>query len=142
MARAQRLRNEALMIRRSRILELLSQGYTSVTEIARKLNLPRTTTNRDIEYIKNESRKRLETHIQDEIPFIYMRTMEGINKILRMGHEIADRPNIDDKTKLQALQLLTMTYKSMLDISADGTVVQRAIEKIREIELADSKGEG
>ena len=79
MARAQRLRNEALMIRRSRILELLSQGYTSVTEIARKLNLPRTTTNRDIEYIKNESRKRLETHIQDEIPFIYMRTMEGIN---------------------------------------------------------------
>jgi hypothetical protein len=124
MARAQRLRNEALMIRRSRILELLSQGYTSVTEIARKLNLPRTTTNRDIEYIKNESRKRLETHIQDEIPFIYMRTMEGINKILRMGHEIADRPNIDDKTKLQALQLLTMTYKSMLDISADGTVVQ------------------
>lgn len=57
--------------------------------------------------------------------------MEGLNKVIRATHEILDSKDLDIRNKLQALQLLSTTYRGLLELTADGSIVQRAIEKVR-----------
>ena len=134
MGKKERLRNDVIQIRRAVILDLLSRGETCVSGISKKLNLPRTTVNRDIEYLKQESQKKLDRYIQDEIPFTYYKVLHGLNGVIRATHEILDDKSLSIRDKLQALQLLSTTYRGLLELTADGSIVQRAIEKVKQLE--------
>jgi hypothetical protein len=105
----------------------------SQKKIAEQLQLHPSTISLDCQYLKEKAQKELETHIEDKIPLEYMKCREGYRKILEIGNAILDKPNIDDKVKLQAMQVLANTYKMVMDLTSDGLIVQQALKKIRKL---------
>jgi transcriptional regulator len=56
--------------RRSKVLELSSQGYTQ-SEIAKTLQVSQPSVNRDLAYIAKRSQENLQTHIQQTIQILF-----------------------------------------------------------------------
>lgn len=56
--------------------------------------------------------------------------MAGINRVLRLTREIADKPT-DDKTRLQALALANDCYKYKIDLTTNSVVVTDAIKYLQ-----------
>lgn len=87
--------------RRSRVLELSSQGYTE-REIANTLApVHHTTIHRDLAYLRKQSQENLQKHIHEVVPEEYQKCMVGMRRNLKQTLEIRDSAS-DPKTKLQA----------------------------------------
>ena len=58
--------------------------------------------------------------------------LTGINRILRLTLDIAEKPTTtDDKTKLQALALANECYKAKLDLTTNSVVVTDTISMLK-----------
>ena len=121
--------NNKLEWRRSKVRELLVKGYNHY-EIADTLLIPRSTITKDVQYLRQEDRENLQSHIQERLPQEYENCMTGINRILKMTWEIAEKPT-DDKIKLQAFAQLNEGYKFKMDLTTNGVVVTDAIKYIQ-----------
>jgi hypothetical protein len=115
--------------RRSKVRELLVKGYNHY-EIANTLQIPRPTITKDIQYLRQRDRESLQSHIQERLPQEYENCMTGINRILKLTWEIAEKPT-DDKTKLQAFAQLNEGYKFKMDLTTNGVVVTDAIKYVQ-----------
>ncbi len=102
--------------RRNKVSGLLIEGHNQ-TDIASILKISQSTVNRDIAYLREEARGNMKTHLQDRLPHEYENCLAGINLVLQKSWEIANRGSdsskniVDDKTRLQALQLANECYK-------------------------------
>jgi len=97
--------------RRSKVLELSSQGH-SQPEIGRILQVSQPTVNRDISFLRRQARENLQKHIQEKLPEEYQRCLTGMNQVLKLSGDIANRTKnatndngqtmtiTDDKTRL------------------------------------------
>lgn len=65
--------------RRSRVLELSSQGY-SQREIAQKLQVDPAAVNRDIQFLRQQAQDNLERHIHEVVPEEYQKCMIGMKQ--------------------------------------------------------------
>ena len=115
--------------RRSKVLELNSQGY-SQSEIAKILQVSLGTVNRDLSIIRQQARKNLQMHIEKTLPDEYHRCLTGLNQVLKTCWYIANKPGTDDKTKLQATAIINDSYKYVMDLVTNGRVVTDAIKYI------------
>jgi hypothetical protein len=115
--------------RRSKIRELLVKGYNHY-EIANTLQIPRPTITKDVQYLRQQDRENLQSHIQERLPQEYENCMTGMNRILKLTWEIAEKPT-DDKTKLQAFAQLNEGYKFKMDLTTNGVVVTDAIKYVQ-----------
>jgi len=123
----QNIRKESVEWRRSKVQELLVKGYNHY-EIADTLHIPRPTITKDMQYLRQQAQENLNKHIRERLPEEYQNCLTGINRILRLTLDIAEKPTTtDDKTRLQALALANECYKSKLDLTTDGVVVTDAI---------------
>src|SRR5215204_5993441 len=121
--------NNKIEWRRSKVRELLVKGYNHY-EIANTLQIPRPTITKDIQYLRQLDRENLQTHIQERLPQEYENCMAGINRVLQLIWEIAEKPT-DDKTKLQAFAQLNEDYKFKMDLTTNGVVVTDAIKYVQ-----------
>jgi predicted transcriptional regulator len=87
------------------VLQKLSLGWTQ-QEIADHLQLSQSTISLDCQYLMEKSKKDLENHISDVIPYRYAQCMEGLRDVLREINNIIERTT-DDKTRMAGLQLRT-----------------------------------
>jgi hypothetical protein len=115
--------------RRSKVRELLVKGYNHY-EIANTLQIPRPTITKDIQHLRLQDRENLQSHIQERLPQEYENCMTGINCILKLTWEIAEKPT-DDKIKLQAFAQLNEGYKFKMDLTTNGVVVTDAIKYVQ-----------
>ena len=115
--------------RRSKVRELLVKGYNHY-EIANTLQIPRPTITKDIQYLRQQDRENLQTHIQERLPQEYENCMTGINRILKLTWEIVEKPT-DDKIKLQAFAQLNEGYKFKMDLTTNGVVITDAIKYVQ-----------
>jgi predicted transcriptional regulator len=76
------MRQQQFEWRRSRVLELSSEGY-SQREIAQKLQIAKSAVNRDILFLRKQARENLQYHIYDKIPEEYQSCMTGMKQNLR-----------------------------------------------------------
>ena len=60
--------------RRSRVLELSSEGY-SQKEIAKKLQVDLAAVNRDIPFLRQQAQENLQKHIHETVPEEYQKYM-------------------------------------------------------------------
>ena len=109
---------ERLQWRRNKVLELSSQGR-SQPEIATILQVGLGTISRDIQYLREQARRSLETHINDILPEEYQSCITGLKQVLKLSWDIANKSKnsnnsdngqttttmTDDKTRIQALAL-------------------------------------
>ena len=80
--------------RRTKVLELDSQGH-SQPEIARILQVSVGTVNRDLSYIKQQSRQKIRKYIDETLPEEYEKCLVGITSILREAWNTSQ--NTEDK---------------------------------------------
>ena len=115
--------------RRAKVLELSSQGYTQ-SEISKSLQVDESVISRDRAYLRQGAQENLKTRIQDKLPEEYQNCMTGINRVLQLTWEIAEKPT-DDKTRLQAFAQLNEGYKFKMDLTTNGIVVTDAIKYVQ-----------
>jgi hypothetical protein len=66
------------------------------------------------------------------LPEEYQSCLTGINRILRLTPDIAEKPTTtDDKTKLRALALANECYKAKLDLTTISVVVTDTISMLK-----------
>jgi DeoR/GlpR family transcriptional regulator of sugar metabolism len=83
---------DLISLRRSRVMDLLAQGYTNQREIAQLLNVSEPTVSRDIAYITRESKENLDHFVAKRIPLESERCHMALNLILRKAFEITNLP--------------------------------------------------
>ena len=115
--------------RRSKVRELLVKGYNHY-EIANALQIPRPTITRDIQYLRHQDKENIQNHVQERLPQEYENCMTGINRVLQLTWEIAEKPT-DDKTRLQAFAQLNEGYKFKMDLTTNGVVITDAIKFVQ-----------
>ena len=120
--------NNKIEWRRSKVRELLVKGFNHY-EIANILHIPRPAITKDIQYLRQQDRENLQIHIQERLPQEYENCMAGINRVLQLTWEIAEKPT-DDKTKLQAFAQLNEGYKFKMDLTTNGVVITDAIKYV------------
>jgi hypothetical protein len=115
--------------RRSKVLELNSQGY-SQPEIAKILQVSLGTVNRDLSIIRQQAKDNLQKHLQEKLPQEYQRCLTGLNQVLKTCWYIVNKPNTDDKTKLQATAIINDSYKYVMDLATNANVVSDALKYV------------
>jgi IS30 family transposase len=121
--------SESIEWRRSKILELSSEGY-SQREIAQKLQIGKSVVNRDLLFLRNQARENLQHHIHDRIPEEYQNCMIGMKRNLRQTLEIAEAAS-DPKTKLQARAIANDCYKYIMELTTGGVIITDAIKYVQ-----------
>ena len=109
---------------------MMSKGETNQSEIARILKVDKSVISKDVAVHREQSRENLEKHIQERLPLEYQNCMTGIDRVIRMACDITEKP-IDDKTRLQALSILTECYKYKMDLTTNGVVITDAIKFVQ-----------
>ncbi len=76
------MNNKSLEWRRSKVLELASQGHNQ-SEISRILQISQPTINRDITYLRQQAKSNIRKYIDERLPEEYEKCLVGLAAILR-----------------------------------------------------------
>jgi hypothetical protein len=112
--------------RRSKVQELCSKGY-SQREISQTLQIGLATVNRDISYLRNQSKANIKRYIDERLPEEYEKCLVGLNAITKEAWNTAQNTE-DKREKIQALSLAKDCYSMKLDLLTNATVVDDAIK--------------
>ena len=116
--------------RRSKVLELSSQGYTQ-TEIASVLHVTQPTVNKDLACLRQEAQENLQHHIHEVVPMEYQKCIVGMKRNLKQILEIRDNAS-DPKLKLQAAAMANDCYKFILDMTTNAGIVSDALKYLNQ----------
>jgi hypothetical protein len=115
--------------RRAKVMELLSNGETNQSEIARILQVDKSIVCRDIAYLRQQSKSNIKKYIDERLPEEYEKCLVGLNAITKEAWNTA--ANTEDKReKIQALSLAKECYSMKLDLFTNTTVVDDAIRLV------------
>ena len=114
--------------RRSRVLELSSEGY-SQREIAQKLQVDLAAVNRDVQYLRQQAQDNLQKHIHEVVPEEYQKCMVGMKRNLKRTLETAETAT-DPKTKLQARTAANGCYRYIMELCTNAGIVLDAIKHV------------
>lgn len=85
---------------------------------------------RDVAYLKRQAKDNLQHHIHETIPAEYEKAMNSLNQVLRLTWTIAGK-TADERTRLQALSLITECNQHKMDLATNGTIVSDALKSLQ-----------
>jgi DNA-binding Lrp family transcriptional regulator len=118
-----------ISLRQSKIAELLAQGHTNQSEIARKLNVSEPTVSRDMQFLNRQAQENLRIHVEQRIPFEIEKCYIGLNIVLRKAFEITNLENAKISEKVAALQVVLTTYDKMWEVILGRPLLKEVIDK-------------
>lgn len=121
-------RRQQIEWRRTKVLELSSNGYNQ-TEICQRLQLDKSTVNRDIAFLRNQAKQDVQKHIHETVPEEYQKCMMGMKRNLKQTLEIAETA-ADPKIKLQARAIVTDCYKYIMDLCTNAGIISDAMKYV------------
>ncbi len=113
--------------RRNKVLELLVQGQNQY-DIAEVLQISQPTISRDVQYLRSKAKEEIKLHINEKLPEEYQRCLTGINQVLKIAWDMANKLPQDNRLKLQALSLANDCYKYKMDLLTNASVLSDAIK--------------
>ena len=116
---------QSIQWRRDRVLEISSQGH-SQREISGILHVGIGTVNRDLAYIKQQSKQKIKKYIDETLPEEYEKCLVGITSILKEAWTTSQSTE-NKKEKIHALSLAKECYSMKLDFLTNATVVNDAM---------------
>ena len=116
--------------RRSKVLELSSQGYNQ-SEISRMLQISQPTINRDFAYLREQAKHNIKRYIDERLPEEYEKCLVGLTVITKEAWNTAHNTE-DKREKIQALSLAKECYSMKLDLLTNAAVVDDAIRFVSE----------
>src|SRR5215203_5755673 len=127
--------------RLSRIISLYSKGLTQA-EIAQELDVDQSTVSRDLQFIKQEAKKKIEKYLNEDILFEYLRYIAGSNEVTRELWGIVQNKKTMTKDKMNALSLLIQSYNKRLEMLIGGPEsymnAKKSVSEIKFQEKVDS----
>jgi predicted transcriptional regulator len=114
-----------LQWRRRQVFDLNSKGQ-SQTEIAKTLQISESTISRDLDYIREQSKKNIRRYIDERLPEEYEKCLVGLNAITKEAWNTAQNTE-DKREKIQALSLAKECYSMKLELLTNAAVVEDAI---------------
>jgi predicted transcriptional regulator len=111
--------------RRSKVLELASQGYNQ-SEISKILQISQPTINRDLAYLRQQAKANIKKYIDERLPEEYEKCLVRLNAITKEAWNTA--ANTEDKReKIHALSLAKECYSMKMDLLTNATLVDNAV---------------
>jgi Trp operon repressor len=129
---------QSIQWRRDKVLELSSQGH-SQRDISTKLQVGIGTVNRDLAYIKQQSRQKIRKYIDETLPEEYEKCLVGITSILREAWNTSQNTEINKREKIHALSLAKECYSMKLELLTNATVVNDAMKFVSQKSKDKSK---
>ena len=127
--------------RLSRIISLYSKGLTQA-EIAQELGVDQSTVSRDLQFIKQEAKKKIEKYLNEDMLFEYLRYIAGSNEVTRELWGIVQNKKTMTKDKMNALSLLIQSYNKRLEMLIGGPEsymnAKKSVSEIKFQEKVDS----
>jgi DNA-binding transcriptional regulator LsrR (DeoR family) len=120
-----------ISLRQSRVAELLAQGYTNQSEIARKLNVSEPTGSRDIQFLNRQAQENLRIHVERRIPFEIEKCYMGLNLVLKKAFEITNLESAKISEKVAALQVILTTYDKMWEVISGRPILKEIMTNLR-----------
>ena len=119
--------------RRSKVLELSSKG-NSQSEISRILNIPKTTINRDINYLRTMAKENIKEHIEERLPYEYEQCLQGITQIIQQAWTISENAGDEEnkREKLQSLSLAKDCYSIKMDLLTNTNLLKDSINFVEQ----------
>ena len=117
--------NSSLEWRRSKVQELASQGYNQ-SEISSILQISQPTINRDITYLRQQSKENIKRYIDERLPEEYEKCLVGLSAITKEAWTTSQQTE-DKREKIHALSLAKECYSMKLELLTNATVVDDAI---------------
>ena len=97
-------------------------------DIAEVLQISQPTISRDVQYLRSKAKEEIKLHINEKLPEEYQRCLTGINQVLKIAWDIANKLPQDNRLKLQALSLANDCYKYKMDLLTNASVLSDAIK--------------
>jgi len=119
---------ERVQWRRNKVMELSSQG-NSQPEISKILQVGLGTVNRDLSYLRQQSRANIQRY-NEQLPHEYEKCLMALTEILKESFDISHEPEIERKEKLQALSLIKEVISTKLELLTNCTVVDDVVKFI------------
>jgi len=113
--------------RRAKVLELLSKGETSQSEIARILQVDRSTICRDLDYLRQQAKENIARYVDERLPEEYEKCLVGLNSILKEAWSMSQKDDGVKSDKIKALALAKECYAMKLELLTNAMVVDDAI---------------
>jgi transcriptional regulator with XRE-family HTH domain len=101
------------------VIALYSKGLTQA-EIAQELGVDQSTVSGDLQFIKQEAKKKIEKYLNEDILFEYLRYIAGSNEVTRELWRIVQNEKTMTKDKINALSLLMQSYNKRLEMLIGG----------------------
>jgi DNA-binding transcriptional regulator LsrR (DeoR family) len=114
--------------RRANVLELMSKGETSQSEIARILQVDRSIICRDVAHLRQQARENItryvdERHVDERLPEEYEKCLVGLNSILKEAWAMSQTDVNVKSDKIKALSLAKDCYAMKLELLTNARVV-------------------
>jgi hypothetical protein len=100
---------ERILVRRSRVVELYSEGL-NVVQIGKKLNVPRSTVGSDVRVLRAQARTSLKTFVEEQLPFEHRTVLVGVTKPLTKAWSILEDEKSTEKAIAMAMHTILSCY--------------------------------
>jgi hypothetical protein len=100
----------------------------SQIEIARELQVSRTSITSDIQYLRNQG-KTIKEYVTEYLPEQYQVCLTALDTILRHAFEILETSS-DNREKLQAMELFKDTCLVKLELLSEATTMDSALNYV------------
>jgi predicted transcriptional regulator len=124
------LKEDAVSLRRDRVLELTSQGY-SQRQIANILHVSNGTVGNDQIFLRQKAKENIKKYVDEKLPEEYEKCLVGLTSILREAWTTSQATE-DKREKIQALSLAKECYSTKLDLLTNATVINDAMRFVSE----------
>jgi hypothetical protein len=106
---------QLIALRRQKVLEYMSTGYTNHREIARILNVDHVTIDRDVRYLMLDCKADIRNHFES-LPLEIKKCMIGLELTIRALTTIIDADATEPAHRLGALTTRMTAYRFRMDI--------------------------
>jgi hypothetical protein len=122
-------KSDQLEWRRSKVVEMRARGMTH-GEIARELQVSRTSITSDIQYLRNQAKESIKEYVTEHLPEQYQICLTALDTILKHAFEILET-SPDNREKLQAMELFKDTHLVKLELLSNATTIDSALNYIK-----------
>src|ERR687888_156401 len=111
------------------VVEVRAKGMSQI-EIARELQVSRTSITSDIQYLRNQAKETIKEYATEHLPEQYQVCLAALDAIIKRAFEIVESSN-DNREKLQAMELFKDTHLVKLELLSNATTIDSALNYIR-----------
>jgi hypothetical protein len=79
----------------------MSKGETNQSEMVKTLKVDRSVISKDVAILREHSRENLQRHIQDKLREEYQRCLTGMNQVLKLSWDIANKSKSSSQSTIK-----------------------------------------